>query len=73
MFGMSIADILSSAGMALTHLPMPRPGMSKAVDAYIYQGLRLGNTQTCTAQGFLIALGIISTYSYNICLCIYYA
>ena len=73
MFGMSIADILSSTGMALTHLPMPRPGISKAVDAYLYQGLRLGNTQTCTAQGFSIAHGVLSTYSYNISLCVYYA
>ncbi len=73
MVGMSITDILSSTAMALTHLPMPRPGLSVCVDQYLYQGLRLGNTQTCTAQGFFLSFGVMSTYGYSAALTIYYA
>lgn len=73
MVGMSVCDVLSSTAMAFTHLPMPRPGLSPAVDAYMYQGLRLGNTQTCSAQGFIYTVGILGTYTYNTGLCIYYA
>ena len=73
MVGLSITDIFSSAAMALTHLPMPKPGLSECVDLYSYQGLRLGNTHTCTAQGFFSTFGVMSTYSYNAGLTVYFA
>lgn len=73
MVGMSFMDILASTAMAFTHLPMPRPGISQHVDNYLYEGLRLGNNQTCSAQGFFISFGLMATYSYNTGLCVYYA
>ena len=73
MVGLSTTDIFSSTAMALTHLPFPRPGLSPCIDQYSYQGLRLGNTQTCTAQGFFLVFGQLSTYAYNAALSIYFA
>eukprot|EP00551_Chaetoceros_affinis_P006606 CAMPEP_0203667292 /NCGR_PEP_ID=MMETSP0090-20130426/4157_1 /ASSEMBLY_ACC=CAM_ASM_001088 /TAXON_ID=426623 /ORGANISM="Chaetoceros affinis, Strain CCMP159" /LENGTH=677 /DNA_ID=CAMNT_0050531411 /DNA_START=32 /DNA_END=2065 /DNA_ORIENTATION=+ len=73
MVGLSTTDIICSTAMALTHLPFPRPGLSPCVDQYSYQGLRLGNTQTCTAQGFFLVFGQLSTYAYNAALSIYFA
>ncbi len=73
MIGMSLSDILSSTAMAFTTLPMPRPGLSEAVDNYDYDGLRLGNTFTCTVQGFSFATGFFGTYAYTVALCIYFA
>jgi len=73
MLGMSFADILGSMAVAFTHLPMPMPNMSEVIDSYEFEGTRLGNTQTCTAQGFFFVLGTVGTYVYNGTLCVYYA
>ena len=73
MVGMSIADVCSSTAIAFTHLLMPRPGLSDIVDAYGYEGKRIGNFSTCTVQGFLFASGTLTTYGYNTALCMYFA
>lgn len=73
MVAMSFFDILASVAMALTHLPMPREGISESVDEYNYQGLRIGNTQTCTAQGYFVSTGTLTAYTFNMSLCIYFA
>jgi hypothetical protein len=73
MFGMSVTDILGSIAIALTHLPMPREGISAAVDSYGYHGLRLGNTMTCSAQGFVYIYGLTGMCAYNAVLCVYFA
>ncbi len=73
MFGMSFADILGSAAIAFTHLAMPRPGISEIIDNYGFEGTRLGNTDTCTAQAFFFVFGSTATYGYNNSLCVYYA
>jgi hypothetical protein len=73
MFGMGIADMLTSLAMALTTIPMPRPNISEVVDSYGFEGSRYGNTGTCTAQGFFFMLGGLGTYLYNGTLCFYYA
>jgi len=70
MFCTSVADILGSAAAALTTIPMPvnnnwyqpRPG-----------GLRLGNTATCTAQGFFFIFGMSASLGCTVSLCVYYA
>ena len=72
MFGMAVADILSSAAMALTTIPMPRDLSNYGFDTELWKGTRLGNQQTCTAQGFFFALGVIAMYGYNASLCTYY-
>ena len=71
MFGMSISDIIGSIMMALSHLPMPRVDQSYKFDSYNFQGQRIGNNFTCSAQGFLASFGIMCTCGYNAMLCIY--
>mmetsp|Transcript_11751 Transcript_11751/g.17836 ORF Transcript_11751/g.17836 Transcript_11751/m.17836 type:complete len:537 (+) Transcript_11751:103-1713(+) len=63
MFGMSICQIITSFPRALTTLPMPAPG-DYWTDIINIQGTRLGNTFTCTLQGFFIRFGDISAGSY---------
>jgi hypothetical protein len=70
MVGLSIADFLESTAMSLTTIPMPRD--SDAVDSYDFQGTRLGNLQTCTAQGFFYIFGSFATFAYTGSLCVYY-
>jgi hypothetical protein len=69
MFGMSVADILASSAMGLSTLPMPT---EMEID-YGFVGMRLGNAQTCQAQGFFFVFGITMMYAYNGSLCVYYA
>ena len=74
MFGMTIADVISSTAMALTSLPMPRdltPYNLPYADVWV--GTRLGNQGTCSAQGFFFNFGIIAVFVYNGMLCLYYA
>ena len=74
MFGMTIADVISSTAMALTSLPMPRdltPYNLPYADVWV--GTRLGNKYTCSAQGFFFNFGIIAMFAYNGMLCLYYA
>jgi len=73
MFGMSLADLLSSISIALSTLPMPS-SMPKE-DEYLYSwgGTRIGNIYTCNAQGFFVSFGMSCTFGYNVMLCVYYA
>lgn len=74
MFAMSLFDILGSIAMGLSTVPMPK---DLYYDAYWYLdewvGTRLGNTETCKAQGFSFMLGTWAMYAYNSSLCMYYA
>jgi hypothetical protein len=65
-FGLSIGDILSSFGFALASTMVP-----KEMNYYIPPGAQ-GNTATCTAQGFLIAVGSIVANLYKCSICLYY-
>lgn len=67
LFGMSVADIIQSLGMALTTLPMPTDMMYTG-----FQGLVIGNQFTCKAQGFFIGFAAVCGMMYNAMLAIYY-
>jgi hypothetical protein len=62
--GMSVCDILSSSAWFLTSWPVPKDMPFAAV-------WNVGTTQTCTAQGFFLQLGI-GTVLYSACLALYY-
>jgi len=72
MLCLSVSDIAGSVAIALTTLPMPKPGDDTYVDSYNYAGKRIGNRATCTAQGFIIYTGLIISFSYHISLWVYY-
>ena len=79
MFFMSCADISGSIAMALTTIPMPQHISQEIMDLEwnlsFYEewaGMKLGNTQTCEAQGFFYSFGLLSMYAYNAMMCIYY-
>ena len=65
MFGLCIADILSSFGFALSSTMVPKE-MN-----YFVRGAQ-GNTTTCTAQGFFVAVAYITAALYNCSICLYY-
>ena len=71
MLGLSISDIILNGAISLATLPMPPPG-DYWTDINNIQGTRMGNAQTCTAQGFSILFGAYSKECYFIGLCIYY-
>lgn len=73
MFGMSVSDIISSFSISLTSLPMPSHMPKEEEFGYHWAGARLGNTNTCTAQGFFVSFGLTATFAYNGSLCLYYA
>ena len=73
MFGMAVADVIGSFSIALTTLPMPKYMPREEEFGYHWAGTRLGNTQTCNAQGFFATFGLISMFEYNVMLCVYYA
>jgi hypothetical protein len=73
MFGMSLSDVCGSIAIALTSLPMPSHMPKEEVFGYHWAGTRMGNTYTCNAQGFFIAVGVISLHFYISALCVYYA
>ena len=64
MFGLCIADILSSFGFALGSTMVP-----KEMNYYIPSAQ--GNTATCTAQGFLLTVGVAVAALYNCSICLY--
>jgi hypothetical protein len=64
-FGLSIADIMSSFTNALGSTMAPKE-MN-----YFIPGAQ-GNMMTCTANGFLVAVGIIAANLYNCSICLYY-
>jgi len=72
MFGMSIADIIASVCMALASVPMPSYLPREEEFGYDWAGARLGNSATCTAQGFLVTFGSTCMLTYNLMLCVYY-
>lgn len=72
MFGMSAADFISSVSIAFTSLPMPKEMPLEKEFGYHWVGTRLGNTATCSAQGFLSNFGLGATVTYNSALCLYY-
>mmetsp|Transcript_6927 Transcript_6927/g.13063 ORF Transcript_6927/g.13063 Transcript_6927/m.13063 type:complete len:319 (-) Transcript_6927:734-1690(-) len=72
MFCMSIADIIVSVCMALGSLPMPSYMPKEEEFGYHWAGARLGNTGTCTAQGFLVSFATSCMPTYNLMLCVYY-
>jgi len=73
MFGMCLADICGSIAMALTSLPMPSYMPKEEIYGYSWAGTRLGNTYTCSAQGFFVFFGVTCIFNYNAMLCVYYA
>lgn len=73
LFCISFFDIVGSMAMSMTHLPMPTEDVLYLVDNYRFQGLRLGNVSTCSAQGFCYLFGLIATCGYNSMLCVYYS
>ena len=68
MLGLSIAGIFSSLSYGLTTLPLPK---ELPFDHPPYFGIRLGNTQTCEAQGFFYMFGFSAGLSYHVSLFIY--
>ena len=64
-FGLSVADIFSSFGQALSSTMAPKE-MN-----YLIPFAR-GNTATCDAQGFIIATGYFIGAIYNSSTCLYY-
>ena len=72
MFGMSCADICGSLAMGLTTLPMPVELPTQfPYNSTLFHGTRLGNDQTCEAQGFSVLFGATAMFAYNLTLCIY--
>ena len=67
MLGMSCSDVLASASIALATLPMPKDMIYPQ-----FEGLVLGNTNTCSAQGFFFIFGALCTTGYLMSLMLYY-
>ncbi|GFH52379.1 hypothetical protein CTEN210_08855 [Chaetoceros tenuissimus] len=65
LLGLCIADILSSIGYMLSTIPVPSNYSEDIWNAS-------GNTATCTAQGFILFLGLYASQLYNCSLCMYY-
>ncbi len=63
--GLSISDLLSSLMNILASMMVPKEL------SYFVRGA-MGNTATCTAQGFLLKVGNISGNLYNCSICFYY-
>ncbi len=68
----SISDIFMAVAIGLTTIPMPKDGDDPLVDEYGFEGVRLGNAQTCTAQAFFHVFGSTASLCYASSLCIYY-
>ena len=66
MFFISCADILSSAMVCLTTIPMPKDTL------YPFEGGKYGTVQTCEAQGFIHIIALTSAVCGNAGLNIYY-
>ncbi len=70
---MSIANIFYSVSVALATLPMPAQMEDEFLASIDWAGPRIGNSQTCTAQGFFFIFGLSAMFSYYGMLCFYYA
>ena len=68
MLGMSIGDIISSVAIILSTLPLPK---ELPFEEPFFHGARLGNSQTCAAQGFSLFFGLGMTFGYTISLFLY--
>jgi hypothetical protein len=64
--GMSVCDILSSSALFLGSWPVPEDTILGFLTVW-----NVGNTQTCSAQGFFVQFGV-GTVLYNACLALYY-
>ena len=64
-FGLSVADILSSSAMALSSTMVPK-------EMNYFVPYAQGNITTCTTQGFLMAVGYLIAGAYNCSICFYY-
>ena len=64
-FGLSIYDIMSSLGYALSSAMVPKEMNPFTPGA-------IGNWSTCSAQGFMIGVGTCGTGLYNCSICLYY-
>ena len=67
LFGLSVAETMYSIGIALSTLPMPKDML---YDQFV--GRHIGNTDTCTIQGFVVFYFSSVALGYNIVLCVYY-
>ena len=73
--GISCADILGSAAMALTSLPKPKTAPeTQTWEQGRYNSINagLGTALTCELQGFFFTFGTFTAFSYNCMLCVYY-
>ncbi len=68
MFFMSFGDVIASICVALNTVPMPYD----VHDMYPFAGAALGNVGTCTAQGFLMAYGVLLVLASTVTLNLYY-
>ena len=66
-FSLSIFEVTISVAIVLATLPMPKDMIYQQ-----FEGLLLGNTDTCTAQGFFFVLGGTCASMYNCFLLVYY-
>ena len=67
LFGMSFADVIASAAVAFTTLPMPADMIYTQ-----FQGKSIGNTWTCAIQGYAANTYFHIGAFYNFGLCLYY-
>lgn len=67
MFMLSLGTLIASASMSLTTLPMPADMIYTQ-----FEGLSIGTTATCTAQGALVCFGFSISFCYMGILCVYY-
>lgn len=68
MLGISIGDILCTIAIVLTTWPLPK---NLPFEDPFFYGARLGNAQTCQAQGFLLMFGLGIAFGYNVSLFLY--
>jgi len=66
MLGISISDAVLSTAISFATLPMPKDMI------YEFDGIVMGNTATCNAQGFFFAFGAFATMWYTLSLTTYY-
>ena len=72
MLAMSSFDLIYSISGALGTLPMPAAGTDMWTDINNFEGPRIGNEFTCSAQGFLVEFGFEGFYCSYKCLLVYY-
>ena len=64
-FGLSVADIVSSCGFILSTIMTPK-------EMNYFTPFALGSVATCDIQGFIVSGGILCTTMYTSSLCFYY-